>query len=65
MQANFNFSRYHFPILELCPLIGEDLSNQVSDVRLIGTPGHIDGLGLWCLTLLSTIFQLLQGGQFY
>jgi len=23
------------------------------------------GLGLWCLTTLSTIFQLYRGSQFY
>ena len=26
---------------------------------------HMHGLGLWCLTSLSTIFLLHRGGQFY
>ena len=41
---------------------------NVSFERHIGvyrTEAPLKGLGLWCLTLLSTIFPLYSGGQFY
>ena len=38
----------------------------VSMIELQHCPYHwFRGLGLWCFTPLSTIFQLYHGGQFY
>ena len=40
-------------------------SNMSVDVSVSVLQYKMVGLGLWCLTPLSTIFQLYRGGQFY
>ena len=52
---------FHLKSLSTSPLnkiISIYLSNSIPKSSLLG-------FGLWCLTLLSTIFQLYRGSQFY
>ena len=40
-------------------------SNDMNINEFTWSNGSGEGLGLGCLTFLSTIFQLYRGGQFY
>ena len=52
-----NWNKYYIHD-QWCNIYSEEINSMEYYYRGLG-------LGLWCLTLLSTIFQLYHGGQFY
>jgi hypothetical protein len=57
------------PLLDVQKTNLQIVSTKLKEGNIIYNEGHhclwSYGLGLWCLTLFSTIFQLYRGRQFY